>query len=253
MHRNVKGLWNGNIHTFQTLPSTNKWVMDNIEKYSHGDVVWALKQTDGKGRFKREWIADKDKSLTFSACVNMSMIHESIEPIITHLAAISVQTAMSSYGITAMLKWPNDVLCSGKKISGILLEKDLQSNSVIIGIGVNVNHNIKDFSALQLKQPATSMCIETDKSFIIADVLETILINLEKNIETASSTPDFVATHWRNNDYLHGKKISINTINETFTGEYAGISNSGQLLMNIRNEKEVTTFWAGDVTILHAE
>ena len=60
------GLWGGDLLRFQTLPSTNQWALDHGEDLRHGDVILAVRQTAGRGRFTRKWHSPGNRCLTFS-------------------------------------------------------------------------------------------------------------------------------------------------------------------------------------------
>ena len=93
-----------------------------------GDVVVADQQTAGRGRFGRTWISPRGG-------LYATMIL-SADPLISLKAGLAVVRSLRSVGINAGLKWPNDVLVEGRKIAGVLVEKD--GEHVLVGIGLNL-------------------------------------------------------------------------------------------------------------------
>lgn len=121
----------------ETIDSTN----DEAKRAAlagagHGTVVWAQKQTAGRGRRGREWISPAGNlhcSLLLDGGSEPSRM-----PQLAFVAAIAVRAALAELvpGTAFQVKWPNDVLCQGRKISGMLLEQ--ASGLVVVGIGVDV-------------------------------------------------------------------------------------------------------------------
>ena len=123
-----------------------------------GFVIAANSQDKGRGRFNRDWFSPPDVNLYFSMLLLPSK--ESFEiPSITLVAAVTLHEVISR-GLPSQkieIKWPNDVLCSRKKIAGILSEyhQGKENNSfVVVGVGLNIN--LKSFPS-GLEHTATSM------------------------------------------------------------------------------------------------
>src|SRR5699024_9710420 len=104
----------------------------------------------------------------------------------TLITAVAVVQAIEEVcGIQADIKWPNDILIAGKKITGILTEMQAEAdkiNFIVIGIGMNVNQKEEDFPP-ELQEIATSLAIQTGKRHSRAALVQTILLKLEKYYE----------------------------------------------------------------------
>lgn len=114
------------IHQFESLESTNATALF----CPPGTVVMAETQTAGRGRYGRTWQSPKGN-------LYMSLVLPDLGKnnlAIPFLTAVAVADSLPGFGIT--LKWPNDVLLSGKKLAGILIEKGV--DKLVVGIGVNV-------------------------------------------------------------------------------------------------------------------
>lgn len=105
---------------------------------AHGTVVWAKVQTAGRGRRGREWISTEG-NLHFSVLLD-SGENLSRSPQLAFVAAIAVRAALAELVPAAafQVKWPNDILCQGRKIVGMLLE--LSPPWIVLGIGVDIAH-----------------------------------------------------------------------------------------------------------------
>ncbi|NPA45701.1 MAG: biotin--[acetyl-CoA-carboxylase] ligase [Chlorobi bacterium] len=109
--------------------------------YPDFGVVRALEQTGGRGRFGRSWVADGKDNALFSFGFH-HRLPAGRSFLLYQLAAVSVVEALRPKGIDAVIKYPNDILCEGRKLAGILLENQLQGNIIrytVAGIGLNVN------------------------------------------------------------------------------------------------------------------
>jgi BirA family biotin operon repressor/biotin-[acetyl-CoA-carboxylase] ligase len=131
--------------SFDTLDSTN----DEAKRLAkaggaHGAVIWAKKQTGGKGRLGREWVSQEGNLF-------VSLLLKPEKPIsdlsqLSFVASVAVVEALSALferEHKLSCKWPNDVLLDGKKLAGILLESfacDVDGKQwVVVGVGVNVD------------------------------------------------------------------------------------------------------------------
>ncbi len=93
-----------------------------------GHVVLADEQSEGRGRFGRAWLSP---SGGFYATYVVEQ-----HPRIALVAGVAVLRALDRYGVSASLKWPNDVIVERKKLGGILIET--AENSALVGIGLNL-------------------------------------------------------------------------------------------------------------------
>jgi BirA family biotin operon repressor/biotin-[acetyl-CoA-carboxylase] ligase len=98
-------------------------------------AVTAEKQTAGLGRLGRNWITETGKSLAVSILLRPTS--RSQTDWITIMAGLALASALEKHGLMVSLKWPNDLLVDGKKLSGILAEM-VDLNTVVLGIGINI-------------------------------------------------------------------------------------------------------------------
>ncbi|MGN1295944.1 MAG: biotin--[acetyl-CoA-carboxylase] ligase, partial [Bacilli bacterium] len=162
-----------NILSFDELDSTNNYAKNNIAILNDGDVIFAKKQTAGRGRMNRAW-SSSDGNLTFTIVIKEKFLLNKFD-CLSLLSASAIFNVLSSYTSNVSIKWPNDVYVNDKKICGILLEGASSAEGLsylIIGIGVNLNK--KSFDE-ELKDKATSLYLQTNKCYDVIQILKQIL------------------------------------------------------------------------------
>ncbi|MFC1497160.1 biotin--[acetyl-CoA-carboxylase] ligase [Verrucomicrobiota bacterium] len=246
--RNTRnGLWGGRLMIFESLPSTNQWALENIADCRHGDVIRAIHQTAGKGRFLREWITPENTCLTITIVLKPQSADESLATAVMQMAACAVRATLEKFKITALLKWPNDVVVNGRKTAGILAENDPANHCIVLGIGMNVNLTEHDLGNIQLLQPATSMAIEKEQAFDIEQVCSELLNEFETLYNKSSCLKI-----WGEHDFLTGKSIEVQTTDNIITGQYNGIDDQGRLCLTDSSGKK-HEFWSGDITLRNSD
>ena len=144
-------IWNGlRVSGYLRLDSTNREACDMARAGApEGTLVYSEMQKSGKGRLNRSWFSAAGKGLYFSLILRPSQKWR-FWPILTHVASGALIYALKSVErsmefpkpLDIDLKWPNDVLLSGKKCAGILLEiltSDEDNAAAIIGVGINAH------------------------------------------------------------------------------------------------------------------
>lgn len=105
---------------------------------AHGTVLVADRQAQGRGRLGRTWQAPAGTSLMFSVLLRLPRVRIGRQGWVGAILGLAVVDAVrETTGLAADLKWPNDVLISGRKAAGILAE--LADGAVIVGAGINVS------------------------------------------------------------------------------------------------------------------
>lgn len=167
------------VHIYETVESTQNLARAAAEEgAAEGTIFIAEQQLSGRGRMGRGWVSPRGKGIWMSMVLRPSVpIH--FAPQLTLLTAVALCRSLKR--ITALpigIKWPNDLLIAGKKISGILLEsaaEDERLRYVIAGIGISVNLEEADYPA-ELLEKATSLRISSGQKWareeIIADFLK---------------------------------------------------------------------------------
>src|SRR5437667_1451976 len=147
--------------------STNDSVLERTSPSTpEGLVVFAERQTAGRGQRSNFWESAAGKGLWFSFLLRPK-IDIGDSPHLAEWAARTVADTISKeFALAATVKLPNDVIVAGKKIAGVLVEMRVQKNAphiAIVGVGVNVNHQPEDFSE-ELRTRAISLAMALDRS-----------------------------------------------------------------------------------------
>lgn len=160
-----------NVIVYDETDSTNNRAKDFGKKGCvDGTLVISDCQTAGRGRIGRSFSSPFGDGIYMSLLLKPD-IDESHISEITLLSALAISRALDKYHkIKTNIKWPNDLLINGKKITGILTEKC--EDFIVIGIGINVNN--KNFDK-ELSDIATSLYLETGKEYIREEIIEHIM------------------------------------------------------------------------------
>ena len=163
----------------ESVESTQKEAHQIAEEAEEGTLVIAEEQTAGRGRMARPWQSPKYTGVWMSIILKPELPPFKA-PQFTLITAVAVTEAIrDAAGVMPSIKWPNDLLLNGKKLTGILTEMQADSDhirSIIIGIGVNVNQ--REFPE-ELAQIATSIAIEKGETVSRAKIVQAIMKNLE--------------------------------------------------------------------------
>jgi len=132
------------IFFIKEIPSTNAllWEMIRERNLPEGFVVSTDFQTAGKGQRGNSWESDAGKNLLFSLALYPHKVPIEQQFILSQLVSVGIKKALDKYTDGITVKWPNDIYWNDRKLAGILIENSLQGgqiNSVVIGIGLNVN------------------------------------------------------------------------------------------------------------------
>jgi BirA family transcriptional regulator, biotin operon repressor / biotin---[acetyl-CoA-carboxylase] ligase len=150
------------IDWLEITTSTNQVLADDLTSGQRYRVLGADSQTAGRGRRQRPWLSVPGQCLTFSVRLPSYRPSElQYLPSLPLLIGLVVTQAVQSWAITnnkelegdLALKWPNDVLCNGKKVAGILIES---KSAVVVGIGINTFLSPQLLQSLPKKQGLTS-------------------------------------------------------------------------------------------------
>jgi BirA family transcriptional regulator, biotin operon repressor / biotin---[acetyl-CoA-carboxylase] ligase len=222
-----------NIHYEESVESTQK-IAHRLayENVPEGTVIIAEEQTTGRGRMDRKWHSPKYTGIWMSLILRPN-IALTKAPQLTLLTAVAIVQAIEEItDLTPEIKWPNDILLNGKKVTGILTELQAEADrihSIIIGIGINVNQSNGDFP-IELQKIATSLLIEKRETISRADLIKAIFTKMEK-LYLLFLDQGFLPIKllWESYAVSIGKSITARTITHTIVGKALGITDEGVL------------------------
>lgn len=225
------------IEYHRSVTSTNALARERArEGAPEGLVVTADTQASGRGRMQRVWHSPPGVNLYFSIVLRPP-VPPRVVPQVPLLAAAALHTALAGIagGVDFRIKWPNDILAGGRKLCGVLCEMESEADMahvVIVGIGVNVNLcNLP----LELKELATSLLLETGCEFSRPELLASILDAFEPlyrrwlEVQDLSPVLDYLEEY----SWLRGKQVEIDQYGRRLKGVAAGISLTGELLLDL--------------------
>ena len=210
-----------------------------------GTVVVAERQTAGRGRLDRSWVAPPGN---IYATIVMRPPAERLR-VLSIVSPLAVAEALEGVaGLSPAIKWPNDVLVGGRKISGMLVETDLAGgvvNHALVGIGVNVDLDVE--SEPEIAEIATSVRRELGRSPPREELLAALLNAFEARYDEAL-TGDGPFQAWRSRLVTLGQRVTATLPDGVEEGVAEDVDGQGDLLVR-RDDGTLVTVDAGDVTL----
>ncbi|MBN2193791.1 MAG: biotin--[acetyl-CoA-carboxylase] ligase [Polyangiaceae bacterium] len=202
----------------------------------HGTLVIAEEQTAGRGRHGRSWTSAPGESLTFSLLLR-PRLPLAVVPLLPLVTGLAVRQAVAArVSAMASVKWPNDVLVSGRKIAGVLVESRVKGDEVkplVVGVGLNVE--TRAFSP-SLSPMATSLALagatDRGREAWLLDCLTELVARLDL-LEQGAVDP--IVSELGSHDALRGRWLSAGAIR----GVGAGIDSTGALLVRTEDHRTV--------------
>ena len=212
-----------------------------------GTIVFAEEQTKGRGRFDRAWVSPSGKNLYLTLVIRPPLGRLRSLGIIAPLAvALAVE---DSTGLRPRIKWPNDVLIDGRKLSGVLIESEISGSAVeyaLVGPGINVNFDIKQ--SPEIAAIATSIKRELGREASREELLAAFLNHFEALYEDAVAGDDVPFYSWKDRLVTLGRDVTATGGGTVIKGRAVDVAEDGALLIQQPNGKKVRVD-AGDVTL----
>ena len=217
-----------------------------------GVVATAEVQEMGRGRRGRNWQSVSGKNLMFSMLLRPPLLPGEVQ-LLNLAAGLSLKNTLRALcGLPAELKWPNDILCRGRKLCGILSESAGEAERIyyaVTGIGVNVNMTEEEIPD-ELRGIATSVLIESGKTWprwkILVDFLRRFAA--AAGLLCSEGGAEALLALYRKECDTIGKEINVICDNESFSGTASGVTGQGALIVKTGNGEKI--FAAADVVHL---
>ena len=239
------------VEVLDEVDSTNRIISERLTAgCPHGTAVRARRQTAGRGRLGRTWVAPPDQNLSLSVAL-AGAAWQSVAPLVPLAAGLATATAVAQLtGVRPQLKWPNDLLVNGRKLAGILCEGATTPHrfaGIVVGIGLNVNIHTHTLPP-DVSDRAASLLMLTGRPTDI-DALATAVVRSLLTVcdwlrvgEAAR-----VIEGWRTLDALAGQVITWTEAGAVRTGTADGIESTGALRVTTPTGLALLT--AGEVTL----
>lgn len=248
--------WLGHKIIFlDTVDSTNTECKKRSLNEKEGIVILSEEQTAGRGRLGREWVSPKGKGIWMSLLLKPGLPSDKI-PQTTLVAAASVCTALEAelkeFSLPVEVKWPNDILLDGRKVGGILTEMQVNGEkvqSVIVGIGLNVNLRREDFPPM-LKDQATSLFLATGRVWERERLIAVVLNSFESLYDNFSRTGELgeSLTICRLKSAVIGRQVILSNNGTEQQAEVLSLGSQGELLVRLENGM-VKTVISGEISL----
>ncbi len=247
------------VTVLPVVDSTNTYCKELARKgAAEGTVVISDQQTGGKGRRGRSFASPAGVGVYLSYLMRPVTGIEKISEI-TCWAAVAVCRAIKDcYGFDSEIKWVNDILMNRMKICGILTEASVEAesgaiDSLVIGIGINVNEKRSDFPE-ELSSIASSISIENGgKTLMRSELASALILRLD---ELAAGWPDMHGSYLESYRALcatPGNRIAAYTTMAgdaaPRTGEAISISDDFSLEVRFDGSEDKELLKSGEVSV----
>jgi BirA family biotin operon repressor/biotin-[acetyl-CoA-carboxylase] ligase len=216
------------------------------EGATEGTVVLAGEQTGGRGRMGRKWMSPPESSISFSVILHPALPRlEQLNMVISSAVCRGIEDVA---GLKPRVKWPNDILIGGKKVSGILIENEFEGDrliAAIAGIGINVNLDPNDFP--EIATIATSLSVEAGRQISYADTLTSVLDALEAIYGDLRANRD-VYHKWLPLVETIGKTVQVKFGESIVEGIAESVDPEGRLVLRTSSGDHMKMI-AGEVTL----
>ena len=236
------------IIVYEETSSTNDVALRlGREGHPGGVVVFAERQTAGRGRFGRRWDSADHLGLWFSWLLRPEFPIAKW-PQLTTWAGVGLARAVERFANAPVrLKWPNDLQIQGRKVAGILIESAVDSEGrpfAVAGIGINVNH--AEFPS-ELRNIATSARLAAGHIVDRPAVAAAVLAELQRLWDTLCSDFLEIVAEASARSVLLGHWVRLHSGNEVIEGVAEALDASGQLMLRTA-DGILRTMTAGEVT-----
>jgi BirA family biotin operon repressor/biotin-[acetyl-CoA-carboxylase] ligase len=251
------------IHFYKEVGSTQDLAISLVKKKLenvHGTVIIAERQRNGKGRIDRKWISPKGGVwLSVILKPKIKAAQATLLPIVAALAVCD--TINQKTNLNSKIKWPNDIVIEGRKVSGTLADISIDNDNieyVVIGIGINANVNVSKIiryvsnnicpkpgtlKITSLKKELSGKNVNiTDLTQMLLEKLEYYYTQLEKNFARS------IMQKCRERSETLNNLVFVEQQNESFEGTAIDIDSDGALLVK-KSDNNIYRVIAGDALV----
>jgi BirA family biotin operon repressor/biotin-[acetyl-CoA-carboxylase] ligase len=251
------------IHFYKEVGSTQDLAISLVKKKLenvHGTVIIAERQRNGKGRIDRKWISPKGGVwLSVILKPKIKAAQATLLPIVAALAVCD--TINQKTNLNSKIKWPNDIVIEGRKVSGTLADISIDNDNieyVVIGIGINANVNVSKIiryvsnnicpkpgtlKITSLKKELSGKNVNiTDLTQMLLEKLEYYYTQLEENFARS------IMQKCRERSETLNNLVFVEQQNESFEGTAIDIDSDGALLVK-KPDNNIYRVIAGDALV----
>lgn len=208
------------IHVFDEVASTNDTLKQlSFEGAPEGTVVISDYQSKGKGRRGRSFDSPHGTGIYFSYLMRPSIAPADASRITAWTAVAVCRAITKACGITPEIKWVNDLLLDSKKITGILTEMTFESesgmiDSIVIGIGINVNQESSDFPE-EIKDIAGSIRMAKGEKIRRSSLVSSMVEEMDKLTSSIPGSASDYLSEYKKACLTLGKDVSVVKVHDS--------------------------------------
>lgn len=234
---------------FEIIDSTNTWAKTHAPELDKEAVtlVTASEQTAGRGRFKRKWESPPGLNIYATFCFFIEKHRDEIKNL-PQVLSISACEIVKQLGFAPKLKWPNDVLLSGKKMAGLLCETTPLSDHLCVALGIGLNVNMPLDILQQIDRPATSLFAEDGIKRNVEEITQSLQKQflLDLDMFTEIGFHHFLEIYKSYMVHSEGDLIRFHDNRMVWTGTFKSLNEDGSLNLLLETG-ETKTFHAGEI------
>ena len=244
--------WAGkNLICLDSVDSTNDYIKKLAEEGApHGTLAVADYQSGGKGRRGRSWVTPHGTAIAMSILVRPTLAPEKAS-MMTLVAGMAVAKSVREVtGLDVKIKWPNDVVINGKKISGTLTEMSMELGAIhYIVIGTGINANVTEFPD-EIRDVATSLILKKGKKVDRAAIICAHMEAFEDFYDRFMKYGDMTLLREDYQELLANQNQQVRVLEpgNEYTGTARGIDELGQLLVE-KEDGSLVKVYAGEVSV----
>ena len=236
------------LHIYDVASSTSD-ILFSLDNKTEGHAVLAGQQTAGRGRRGSSWSSAPNDGMYLSVMLSPARPQQEW-PTLSFIAALSLHAALQKTvpPLKAGLKWPNDVLVNGGKLSGLLLEA--RDGHLVLGCGVNLKNApmITDISFAPTDVYAQTGIVLAPETLATAFLDE---LHSRYQIWQSSGFSPFYHLYKEQLLFL-GEPIHVNQASQSLSGIFEDMREDGALLLKTENGA-LTAITAGDVNLMGSD
>jgi BirA family biotin operon repressor/biotin-[acetyl-CoA-carboxylase] ligase len=245
--------WMGkNIFFYREVTSTNSVAQLMARSGApEGTIVLSRTQTSGMGRLRRQWACPAGQGILMSMVLRPEIDRQLIPQLTLLCGVVVAETIKKTTDCAAGIKWPNDIVISGKKVCGILAQSNFSKTSpgyVIMGVGINVNLDTHQLP-LDCRESSTSLRMELGQTISRWQVLKQFICSWEEHYQSfLLRGHSYLRMKWIENNVTLGRDVSINRDRGPVQGRAVDISERGGLIVSF-SDGSFEEFMAEDLSL----
>lgn len=217
---------------YVTLDSTNSEAMRLIfsGNISDSTVVIADYQDHGRGQGGNSWNSRSGENLLMSWIVFPAFLSAQSQFKLSKAVSLAILDMLEEQLLPCSIKWPNDIICNGSKIAGILIENSLMGSRLrhsIIGIGLNINQT--EFPEFPFK--ATSMLMLSGKAYPVNEICKLLIDKLVKRYAELMNNQGQIDAAYLGRMYRLNEASRFSCGGDELVGVIRGVDEMGELLI----------------------